>query len=285
MMIFKTYSFFTFACNVRSFVPALPTVRVCFEDVRAQGEKSVRWASIEVLTEDKYSRASDVWAFGVLVFEVLSRGALPYDECDTVLDVQIKIKHGYTLSCPEGCAPEVYARVMQPCWQSDPSLRPRFGALRDALVEVGAVPGTHRFYSELSFDPTHGGGDSVSRSGSVEEDPALLGPSVHHVHHVLAPKVVATVRPPWKDTEGNLVDPAESATIAHCVEAVVKPAGADIVCPRDGEMGCAYVDALRASDGDSAQSVGRANALLSCESSQVVPLILDDAMLCHVFFF
>jgi serine/threonine protein kinase len=240
----------------------------------------VRWASIEVLTEDKYSRASDVWAFGVLVYEVMSRGALPYNECDTVLDVQIKIKHGYTLSCPEECAPEVYARVMQPCWKSEPSFRPRFGELRDALAQVGAVP-THRFSNELEADVTHG--NFVSESTGIKEDQTLLGPSVDHVHTVLAPKVVATVRPPWKDHRGDVVDPPESATIKHCVDAVVKPAGADILCPRDGRLGCAYVDALRASEGDSAQSVGRANALLSCESSRFIDQLIRLILLITTF--
>ena len=53
----------------------------------------MRWASIEVLTSGRFSRASDVWAFGVLMFEVLSRGALPYAEMATLSEVVETSRH------------------------------------------------------------------------------------------------------------------------------------------------------------------------------------------------
>jgi hypothetical protein len=79
-------------------------------------------------------------------------------------------------------------------------------------------------------------------AGFSEEGRPFLGPSVHHIHNVLRPKVFASVAPPWKDMAGNAVSPVESATIGHAVEAIGKPAGANRICPRDGGKGCAYVD-------------------------------------------
>jgi serine/threonine protein kinase len=63
--------------------------------VRFQGgELPVRWSAIEVLTENKFTRASDVWSYGVLVFEVMSRGARPYNEFATLAEVATRIKDG-----------------------------------------------------------------------------------------------------------------------------------------------------------------------------------------------
>jgi serine/threonine protein kinase len=59
----------------------------------------VRWSAIEVLTENKFTKASDVWSYGVLMFEVMSRGAQPYSEFATVAEVVEQIKGGYVL-CP-----------------------------------------------------------------------------------------------------------------------------------------------------------------------------------------
>lgn len=63
--------------------------------VRLQGDElPIRWSAIEVLTENKYTKASDVWSFGVLIFEVMSRGARPYDEFATLAEVATQIKRG-----------------------------------------------------------------------------------------------------------------------------------------------------------------------------------------------
>jgi len=76
--------------------------------VRAGGELPVRWTSIEVLNEGKFSRASDVWAYGVLVYEVMTKGEVPYSDRPTLMDVTEYIKAGGTMSCPIGCPQQVY---------------------------------------------------------------------------------------------------------------------------------------------------------------------------------
>lgn len=63
--------------------------------VRFQGDElPVRWSAIEVLTENKFTKASDVWSYGVLVFEVVSRGLKPYAEFATLAEVATRIKDG-----------------------------------------------------------------------------------------------------------------------------------------------------------------------------------------------
>ena len=167
----------------------------------------------------------------------------------------------YTMPCPDRCEFEVHQKIMLPCWNPDPSMRPGFAALMESLIDLGAVPpAAHtvpRAHSAWKGARTsHAGGGTPS---SVDAR-GLLGPSVHHITMVLLPRVMLAVRPPWKDKRGNLVSPPESATISHAVQAVIKPHGAEKVSPRDGLKGASYVDTLRSHD-----DVGRATALLSCE--------------------
>jgi hypothetical protein len=194
----------------------------------------------------------------VLIFEVMGRGAQPYSEFATLAEVAERIKAGYTLGCPDNCRSEIHEQVMQPCWQPVAKRRPGYQQLCGVLVELGATP---------TDGPTAGAPDEafVEEAQSKQQwaagltDRTLLGVSVHHMVK-LAPQVVKTVAAPWKDVRGNAVDPPSLATILHMVLAVAKPASVKIPCPRDGQLGCAYVDTLSTRD-----NVGKATALLSCK--------------------
>jgi hypothetical protein len=212
-----------------------------------------------------FLHSQDVWAFGVLVFEVMGRGAQPYSEFATLTEVAERIKSGYTLGCPDGCRSEIHEQVMLPCWEPVAERRPGYQQLRDVLVDLGATPAddidpsdgvlTERFVEETQSDKEW--------KATLTNRP-LLGISVHHMIG-LAAEVVVAVAAPWQDSRGNTVDPPSSATISHMVCAVAKPQSAEISCPRDGEPGCAYVDTLSTRD-----NIGKATALLSCESCSVL---------------
>jgi serine/threonine protein kinase len=228
--------------------------------IKVQGELPVRWASIEVLQSGKFSRASDVWAFGVLVHEVMSRGRSPYLELANLAEVAEQIKAGKLLQCPRECRQEIYDGVMLPCWAREASARPGFHELCGVLVRLGATPAVDT--SEPTADAIavfeeETQTDQAWKSGLG--DRSLLGVSVAHLIS-LAPRVVAAVASPWTDSRGKAVETPISATIFHMVSAVAKPASAQTVCPRDGELGCAYVDTL-----SDRNNVGKATALLSCE--------------------
>ena len=183
--------------------------------------------------------------------------------------------HRYTMRCPDGCEPEVHEKAMLPCWRADPATRPGFAALMETLVDLGAVPPAADVFSltraSTERDRAKRTTKKTKRTApkkSQSNDRQLLGPSVHHITTVLAPKVIKAVRPPWKDKRGKSVNPPEAATIAHAVQAVVKPHGAEKISPRDGVEGAAYVDTLSSKD-----DVGMATALLSCELSRNVTSI------------
>lgn len=253
----------------------------------------VRWSAIEVLQANKYSKASvsppiiyprsfkphlrrvhsetsthphdlraqqDVWAYGVLVFETLGRGAHPYGASANLADVAEQIKAGKLLQCPSGCRKEIYDDVMVPCWAHDPSARPGFHELCDVLVRLGATPAVEMAVPTAEVTIAFEEETQTDREWkSGLRDRSLLGVSVAHVIH-LAQRVVTAVASPWTDRRGIAVEPPKSATILHMVLAVAKPASAETVCPRDGKLGCAYVDTL-----SGRSNVGKATALLSCE--------------------
>lgn len=256
-------------------------------------ELPVRWSATEVLLENKFSKASDVsvcfivlltetsgwvtdsqanaplrpspprfcrWAFGVLVYEVMSRGRQPFEKIATLAEVAERIKAGYVLQCPPGCRKEIYALVMLPCWQKEASERPGFAELCNVLTDLGAASEHEEESKRMSrLDiQAEENDDGVWATAFSTEGRPFLGPSVHHIHAVFGPKVLAAIAPPWKDRHGAAVIPATSATVATAVDAVGKPAGAKRICPRDGLLGCSYVNTLVDRD-----DVGRAIALLS----------------------
>ena len=234
------------------------------EYIRANEQLAIRWSAIEVIREGKYSAQSDVWAFGVLAYEVFGCGTPPYaDQFDNLTEVSNFVKEGGKLGPPnsEACPADVYAELMLPCFATSPTDRPSFAALYDVAVKHGAEEDDEA-RAERALKRRRPSDKLDDAAAAV--DRTLLGPSVHHLETTLVPGVQAAVHA-IKSGKGDhsfqssfdALDPAD-ASIWHTVQSFAKPASAGTACPRDGEMGCAYVDTL-----SSADDVGRANGLLS----------------------
>jgi len=217
--------------------------------VKMHGDLPIRWSAIEVLQESKFSRASDVWSFGVLTYEILSGGRTPYAEVRTLIEAAEHIKAGHVLQRPPDCPPLVYENLMLPCWISHPHNRPGFRQLRNVLLDLGVVPTADDFTeseSEKRGARRRRGRKNTKKSCQIDVDEwSLRGASIHHLEAVLAPEVY------------SMVD-RRYATITDAVNSVVGPTSAKVVCPRDGMVGCAYVDLLLYPD-----DVGHSTALLS----------------------
>ncbi|XP_029942466.1 tyrosine-protein kinase receptor TYRO3 [Salarias fasciatus] len=91
----------------------------------------IKWMSMESLSESLYSSKSDVWSFGVTMWEIMSRGRTPYPGVHNheLLDL---LQSGYRLKAPEDCDHKLY-QVMRSCWDPDPARRPGFGELYQDL--------------------------------------------------------------------------------------------------------------------------------------------------------
>ncbi|NXP44736.1 CSK kinase, partial [Heliornis fulica] len=98
------------------------------------GKLPVKWTAPEALREKKFSTKSDVWSFGILLWEIYSFGRVPYPRIP-LKDVVPRVEKGYKMDAPDGCPAVVY-EVMKKCWTLDPGHRPSFHQLREQLVHI-----------------------------------------------------------------------------------------------------------------------------------------------------
>uniref|UniRef100_A0A8B9RD61 receptor protein-tyrosine kinase n=1 Tax=Astyanax mexicanus TaxID=7994 RepID=A0A8B9RD61_ASTMX len=98
---------------------------------KTMGRLPVRWMAIESLNYSVYTTNSDVWSYGVLLWEVVSLGGTPY--CGmTCAELYEKLPQGYRLEKPLNCDDEVY-ELMRQCWREKPYERPSFAQILVAL--------------------------------------------------------------------------------------------------------------------------------------------------------
>ncbi|KAK1157886.1 tyrosine-protein kinase CSK [Huso huso] len=100
------------------------------------GKLPVKWTSPEALREKKFSTKSDVWSYGILLWEIYSFGRVPYPRI-ALKDVVPRVEKGYKMDAPDGCPPVVYD-IMKQCWILDPLVRPSFRVLREKMQHIQA---------------------------------------------------------------------------------------------------------------------------------------------------
>lgn len=84
----------------------------------------IKWTAPEALNFGKYNSLCDVWSYGVLIWEIFSKGGTPYAGISNSR-AREKIDEGYRMPIPEGTLPEMY-RLMLKCWDENPEGRPHF---------------------------------------------------------------------------------------------------------------------------------------------------------------
>uniref|UniRef100_A0A8C4Y1I0 Tyrosine-protein kinase n=1 Tax=Gopherus evgoodei TaxID=1825980 RepID=A0A8C4Y1I0_9SAUR len=94
----------------------------------------VKWTAPEALNYGRYSSESDVWSFGILLWEAFSLGAIPYSNLSNT-QTREAIEQGKRLDPPEQCPEDVY-RLMQRCWEYDPRKRPSFSTIHQELISI-----------------------------------------------------------------------------------------------------------------------------------------------------
>nr|WOX59914.1 receptor tyrosine kinase PVR2A1 [Gecarcinus lateralis] len=111
----------------------------------------VKWISTEAIRDRIFSVQSDVWAFGVTLWEIFSLGSTPYPGIELNNNFLQLLEDGHRMSCPKYANQEIY-NVMMQCWAGEPMNRPSFSQLVDYL-EVMMLPDVKGEY--LSMNDTY----------------------------------------------------------------------------------------------------------------------------------
>ncbi|XP_072832157.1 vascular endothelial growth factor receptor 1 isoform X2 [Vicugna pacos] len=95
----------------------------------------LKWMAPESIFDKIYSTKSDVWSYGVLLWEIFSLGGSPYPGVQMDEDFCSRLKEGMRMRAPEYATPEIY-QTMLDCWHRDPADRPRFAELVEKLGDL-----------------------------------------------------------------------------------------------------------------------------------------------------
>ncbi|XP_041791097.1 platelet-derived growth factor receptor alpha [Chelmon rostratus] len=132
----------------------------------------VKWMAPESIFDNLYTTLSDVWSYGILLWEIFSLGGTPYPGMVVDSSFYNKIKSGYRMSKPEHAPHDVYEMMMK-CWNSEPEKRPSFLGLSDTVASL--LPSSYkRHYERVNHEFLKSDHPAVTRV-CVENDDAYIG--------------------------------------------------------------------------------------------------------------
>ncbi|XP_010631077.1 fibroblast growth factor receptor 2 isoform X9 [Fukomys damarensis] len=154
------------------------------------GRLPVKWMAPEALFDRVYTHQSDVWSFGVLMWEIFTLGGSPYPGIP-VEELFKLLKEGHRMDKPANCTNELYM-MMRDCWHAVPSQRPTFKQLVEDLDRILTLT-TNEEYLDLSqpleqYSPSSpdtrsscsSGDDSVFSPDPMPYEPCL--PQYPHIN-------------------------------------------------------------------------------------------------------
>uniref|UniRef100_A0A8C1ZDK4 Platelet-derived growth factor receptor alpha n=1 Tax=Cyprinus carpio TaxID=7962 RepID=A0A8C1ZDK4_CYPCA len=133
----------------------------------------VKWMAPESIFDNLYTTLSDVWSYGILLWEIFSLGGTPYPGMVVDSSFYNKIKSGYRMAKPEHASSEVYELMMK-CWNSEPEKRPSFHSLSDTVASL-LPSGYKRCYERVNRDFLKSDHPAVTRVQCIDNDDAYMG--------------------------------------------------------------------------------------------------------------
>uniref|UniRef100_A0A3Q1ELU9 Receptor protein-tyrosine kinase n=1 Tax=Acanthochromis polyacanthus TaxID=80966 RepID=A0A3Q1ELU9_9TELE len=112
------------------------------------GKVPIKWMALESILQWTYTHQSDVWSYGVTVWELMTFGSKPYDGIPAS-EIASVLERGERLPQPPVCTIDVYM-IMVKCWMIDPSSRPRF---RELMVEFSRMASDPSRYLVVQGEP------------------------------------------------------------------------------------------------------------------------------------
>ncbi|XP_019510466.1 PREDICTED: ephrin type-A receptor 2 isoform X4 [Hipposideros armiger] len=113
------------------------------------GKIPIRWTAPEAISYRKFTSSSDVWSYGIVMWEVMTYGERPYWELSNH-EVMKAINEGFRLPTPMDCPSAIYQLMMQ-CWQQERARRPKFADIVSILDKLIRAPESLKTLAD--FDP------------------------------------------------------------------------------------------------------------------------------------
>uniref|UniRef100_A0A671X6M9 Receptor protein-tyrosine kinase n=1 Tax=Sparus aurata TaxID=8175 RepID=A0A671X6M9_SPAAU len=161
-----------------------------------EAKAPIKWMALESILFRRYTHQSDVWSYGVTVWEMMSYGAEPYTSMRPQ-EVPDLLEKGERLSQPQICTIDVYM-VMVKCWMIDENVRPTFKELANEFTRMARDPPRYLVIKDCSQQDT--GPDELAQKSAddlddldmdmdmvVQEEDVVDGitPAPHYLSHII----------------------------------------------------------------------------------------------------
>ncbi|XP_034037062.1 macrophage colony-stimulating factor 1 receptor isoform X2 [Thalassophryne amazonica] len=103
--------------------------------VKGNARLPVKWMAPESIFDCVYTVQSDVWSYGILLWEIFSLGKSPYPSMAVDSSFYKMVKRGYQMSQPDFAPPEIYS-IMRMCWNLEPTERPTFSKINQMIQSL-----------------------------------------------------------------------------------------------------------------------------------------------------
>ncbi|CAB3404440.1 unnamed protein product [Caenorhabditis bovis] len=125
----------------------------------------VRWMSKEAIEQGRLSEASDVWSFGVTLWEIWSYGRQPYEGATNQQVIEL-IANRHLLECPNNCPTNIYSLMVE-CWHENVERRPTFSEIRSRLQAWSLASPAHSILQQHNNRAgSHSGSSGAGRGNS-----------------------------------------------------------------------------------------------------------------------
>ncbi|XP_046749782.1 fibroblast growth factor receptor homolog 1-like isoform X1 [Diprion similis] len=108
------------------------------------GRLPVKWMAPEALFHRLYTTQSDVWSYGILLWEIMTLGGTPYPSVPSVEKLFQLLRSGHRMEKPPCCSIEIYM-LMRDCWSYQPNERPMFGELVEDLDRILTITANEEY--------------------------------------------------------------------------------------------------------------------------------------------